>query len=88
MANIKSSKKRAQIAERNRVRNQAYKSAIRTAIKKVHQALTAKQGNPTDVLNQAFGLLDSAVFKGILHKRTVARTKSRLQLAANKQVAA
>ena len=87
MANIKSSKKRAQIAERNRVRNQGYKSAIRTAIKKLHVALTDGEGNPTEALNKANGLLDSAVLKGILHKNTVARYKSRLQLAVNKKSA-
>ena len=34
MANIKSAKKRVLIAEKNRVRNVAFKSSIKTAVKK------------------------------------------------------
>ncbi|NTW20406.1 MAG: 30S ribosomal protein S20, partial [Nostocales cyanobacterium W4_Combined_metabat2_030] len=34
MANTKSALKRAQIAERNRLRNKAYKSAVKTLMKK------------------------------------------------------
>ena len=63
MANIKSAKKRVLVAEANRVRNVAFKSSIKTAVKKVYQ------------------LCDKAVVKGILHKNTAARKKSRLVLA-------
>jgi small subunit ribosomal protein S20 len=34
VANNKSSKKRIEIAERNRLRNRSYKSAVRTLIKR------------------------------------------------------
>ena len=88
MANIKSSKKRVLIAERNRVRNVAAKSEIKTAVKKV---LAAAQAKDTDAvatsLSHAYKLCDKAVSKGILHKNTAARKKSRLTIAVNKLLA-
>ncbi len=90
MPNIKSAKKRVDIAERNRRRNQAYKSAIRTAIKRVHEGVTGK----IDVqelqarVSKAYSLIDKAVLKGIVHKNAGARYKSRVMKALNKTQAA
>ena len=42
MANIKSSKKRILVAERNREKNVAFKSSIKTAIKKVLELAEGK----------------------------------------------
>ena len=85
MANIKSAKKRVLIAEANRQRNVAFKSSIKTAIKK---ALLLAEGNNKDELNasvsKVYQLCDKAVSKGILHKNTAARKKSRLVLAIKK----
>ena len=85
MANIKSAKKRVLIAEKNRIRNVAFKSSIKTAMKKV---LELAAGEDKEALNaaisQAYKLCDKAVSKGILHKNTAARKKSRLTLAINK----
>lgn len=85
MANIKSAKKRVLIAEANRQRNVAFKSAIKTAVKKV---LALAEGEDKDALNaalsRAYQLCDKAVSKGILHKNTAARKKSRLTLAVKK----
>ena len=85
MANIKSAKKRVLIAEANRQRNVAFKSAIKTAVKKV---LALAEGEDKDALNaalsKAYQLCDKAVSKGILHKNTAARKKSRLTLAVKK----
>ena len=85
MANIKSAKKRVLIAEKNRVRNVAFKTSIKTAIKKV---LELAKGEDKDALNKAvsrvYQLCDKAVVKGILHKNTAARKKSRLTVAVNK----
>ena len=60
------------------------KSAIRTAIKK---ALNGEQAAREEGLKQAFSLLDRAVLKGILHKNTAARYKSKLSVSLNKQSA-
>ena len=85
MANIKSAKKRVLIAEANRQKNVAWKSSIKTAVKKV---LELAQGDDKDALNSAlskvYQLCDKAVSKGILHKNTAARKKSRLSLAVKK----
>lgn len=85
MANIKSAKKRVLIAEANRVRNVAFKTSIKTAVKK---ALTLATGEDKEALNSAvskvYQLCDKAVSKGILHKNTAARKKSRLVLAIKK----
>ena len=85
MANIKSAKKRVLIAEVNRQRNVAFKTSIKTALKK---ALALAEGEDKDALNSAiskvYQLCDKAVSKGILHKNTAARKKSRLVLAIKK----
>ena len=85
MANIKSSKKRILIAERNAARNVAFKSSIKTAVKKVLESLKEGQVEVAkENLKQAYKLYDKAVGKGILHKNTAARKKSRLTKAVNK----
>lgn len=85
MANIKSAKKRILVAEANRQRNVAFKTSIKTALKK---ALALAEGDDKDALNAAvskvYQLCDKAVSKGILHRNTAARKKSRLVLAINK----
>ena len=85
MANIKSAKKRVLIAEANRQRNVAFKSSIKTAAKK---ALELASSDDKEALNAAlskvYQLCDKAVVKGILHKNTAARKKSRLTLAVKK----
>lgn len=88
MANIKSSKKRVLTAEKSALRNVAFKSSIKTAIKKV---LELAKGKDKEALNTAvsrvYQLCDKAVVKGILHKNTAARKKSRLTIALNKLTA-
>ena len=86
MANTKSALKRAQIAERNRLRNKAYKSAVRTLMKKYFTAVEAYAANPNPELKQqvdermseAYSKIDKAVKRGILHPNNGARKKSRL----------
>lgn len=77
MPRIKSAKKRVLVTERNRQRNMAMKSAIRTAIKKVLTTGTEES------LRLAYSLLDRAVLKGILHKNTAARYKARVAKASS-----
>ncbi len=88
MANIKSAKKRVLIAEANRQRNVAFKTSIKTAVKK---ALELASSEDKEALNSAvskvYQLCDKAVVKGILHKNTAARKKSRLTLAVKKLAA-
>ena len=85
MANIKSAKKRVLIAEANRQRNVAFKTSIKSAIK---NALALAERDDKDALNasisKVYQLCDKAVSKGILHKNTAARRKSKLVLAIKK----
>ena len=88
MANIKSAKKRVLTAERNHERNVAFKTSIKTALKKVLELAKAKDEDAMKAaLSKAYQLCDKAVSKGILHKNTASRKKSRLTIAAKKLLA-
>jgi len=87
MPNIKSAKKRVLVAERNHEKNVAVKSSIKTAVKKVLVALKSDKDKVQELLNHAYKLLDSSVSKGVLHKNTAARKKSRLTKFVNKTLA-
>lgn len=86
MANIKSAIKRAQIAERNRLRNKAYKSAIKTLTKNYLVAVEQYVANPSDEVKQevqqrmsaAYSKIDKAVKRGVLHANNGAHKKSTL----------
>jgi small subunit ribosomal protein S20 len=77
MANIKSQIKRNRQNEGLRMRNKSVNSDLKTSIKKVETAAAA--GEPTDDLYRAAQKkIDVATSKGVLHKKTAARKKSRL----------
>jgi small subunit ribosomal protein S20 len=89
MANIKSAVKRVEIAERNRLRNKSYKSAVKTLMKKCLLLAEKYGSDPTSdnlaAVNQqmsaAFSKIDKAVKRGVLHPNNGARKKSRLARA-------
>lgn len=84
MANLKSSKKRIRSDERKRIRNVMVRSSIKTAIKKVEQAI--EQGDvklAEERFSEAASSLDSAAAKGIIHKNNSSRHKSRLMKKLN-----
>ncbi|MGL4391881.1 MAG: 30S ribosomal protein S20 [Fusobacteriaceae bacterium] len=84
MAHSTSAKKRIEIAERNRKRNQAVKSRVKTMAKKVLSAIEDKSKElATTSLSVAYKELDKAVSKGILKANTAARKKARLALKVN-----
>lgn len=92
MANNRSAKKRIQVAERNRLRNRSYKSALRTLMKRCLTACSGYGGGEGEVsreaieqsLNAAFSKIDKAVKVGVLHKNGGAHKKSRLSAAVKK----
>ena len=94
MANNKSSKKRIEIAERNRLRNRSYKSALRTLMKRCFTACSAYSQQPGDVakdavqasLSAAFSKIDKAVKVGAVHRNTGAHQKSRLSAAVKQAI--
>ncbi len=89
MANTKSAQKRIRSNERKRVRNQAYRSRAKTAVKKAEQQIFSNQDS-VEAVREAIKVLDKAAGKGIIHKNNAARRKSRLvkKLIAAQQNAA
>lgn len=93
MANIKSAIKRVKIAERNRLRNKTYKSAVKTLMKKYLAAVDTYTANPSPELEKevqqhmanAYSKIDKAVKRGVLHPNTGARKKSNLAKALKRQ---
>ena len=84
MAHSRSAKKRVLIAERNRERNQAVKSRVKTMTKKVLTAVEVKEVEAANAaLSVAYKELDKAVTKGIIKKNTASRKKARLAAKVN-----
>jgi small subunit ribosomal protein S20 len=79
MANHASAKKRARRNEKRADMNKSRRSRIRTFLKKVEAAISAKDsGEAKEALRLAQPELQKGIAKGILHKNTVARKLSRL----------
>ena len=79
MANTKSAKKAIKVQERRRVRNQMVKTKVRTAFKKANKEVASGDAEAAKAqVIQATSEMDKAVAKGIIHKNTAARKKSRL----------
>ena len=82
MANIKSATKRIRTNERNRKRNQAAKSALRTAVKGFRAAVAGKDVEAAKKgLASAQSVIDRSAKKGVIPKRTASRYKARLAQA-------
>jgi small subunit ribosomal protein S20 len=79
MANHKSALKRVrQTAKRNEI-NRSNRSKLRTQIKKLRGAVvSADKSASGELLTPTISLIDKAVNKGLIHKNTAARYKSRL----------
>ena len=79
MANHASAKKRVRRNEKRTDMNQACRSRIRTFVKKVETAISAKDAHvAVEALRVAQSELHKGVAKGVLHKNAVARKLSRL----------
>jgi small subunit ribosomal protein S20 len=81
VANIKSQKKRnitnAKAAERNKATRSELKSRTKTAVRTI-----GDDSNP-EAVRVAVKKIDSAASKGVIHKNTAARRKSRLMKKVN-----
>ena len=79
MPNHKSSEKRVRQNEKRRAVNRSNRSNLRTQIKKLRTAVAASDKNQSqELLMPTISAIDKAVNKGVLHKNTAARYKSRL----------
>ncbi len=80
MAHTLSAQKRIRQSEKRRMRNKSYKSKVSTYLKKVNLAM--EENKPKDEVMEAYKnwqkVLDKTTQKGIIHKNTCARRKSRM----------
>ena len=84
MANIKSAKKRILVNDTKTARNKAIKSKVKTCVKKVDEAVVAKDAAVAkEALLVAITELNKATSKGVYHKNTTSRKISRLTKAVN-----
>jgi len=89
LPNTRSAAKRVRQNEKRRLRNRMHKGRARSFVKKALKLI--EQGDldaAEEMVRQAVSALDRAWERGVLHKNTVARKKSRLmrRLNAAKQV--
>lgn len=75
MANHRSAEKRTRQNEKRNAINRSNRSRLRTAIKKTRAASGSEAG---ELLLTTVSLIDKAVNKGLIHRNTAARYKSRL----------
>ncbi len=84
MPNIKSAIKRVKVNEGRRAQNISVKSDMRTAVKKVETLVVNNDVETAkSALITAAKKLDKAARKGLIHKNTAARQKSRLAKKLN-----
>ncbi len=76
MANIKSQKKRNITNAKRHERNKAVKTELKTRIKTANEVSPDDDGG--EALRAAQKRIDMATSKGVIHKNTAARMKSRL----------
>jgi len=86
LANTASSEKRNRQTQKRRVRNVAVRSSVKTAVKKLRDALD--KGDAAAAKQALPGALASAASKGVLHKNAASRRISRLAHAVAKTAAA
>ena len=88
MANHKSALKRDRQSKVRRLRNRMNKSTMKTAIKKVEEALVAgSEDDAKAALKAAIPVIQRTATKGSIHKNNASRKVSRLTRRVNKMQA-
>jgi small subunit ribosomal protein S20 len=84
LANHKSAIKRARQSEERRVRNRSRKTRMKTAIKKLEEALSQRSPELAQAkLKEAISVIDKTASKGVIHRNTASRKISRLSKRVN-----
>jgi len=79
MANHFSALKRARQTEQKTTQNRANKSRLRTALRSLREAIAKGDKEAAQkAYNSTASIVDKGVQKGVLHKNTASRYKSRL----------
>lgn len=82
MPNTASAKKRLRQDVVRRQRNRAVKSSLRSQLRKVREAIAAKEVETSETEFRTFAAkLDKAASQNVIHANAAARTKSRLSQA-------
>jgi small subunit ribosomal protein S20 len=69
----------------HRERNRRYRSQLRSTLKQIRTVIDGKdQAAAKKQLNQAISLIDKMAGKGIIHRNTASRYKSRLNARLSK----
>lgn len=84
MANHKSAEKRHRQSLKRRTRNRSVKSAVRTALSKAQEDITAGSSSAVQTARKAESALAKAAVKGVIHRKTAARKASRLAKASQR----
>ncbi len=85
MANHPSAEKRNRQRITKTARNRAVSSTVRTLVKRVRDAITAKdKAAAKKALVSAIRAIDKASTKGVVHVKTASRTVSRLSAQVHK----
>lgn len=89
MPNTKTAKKQLLINERNRERNQHYKSLMKTTMKKARTVIDAGEdrNEAQAAINKAVKVLHRTASRGIIKRQNASRRISRLMTSFNKQFA-
>ena len=88
MANSAQARKRARQAEKNRAHTASLRSRLRTAVKRVRQAIVAGDKSAAqEVFQKSVSVIDSIAEKKVVHKNKAARTKSRLSAQIKRMAA-
>lgn len=84
MASHKSALKRIKQTRKRETVNRSHITKLRHQIRKLRTALDAKdKAGAQSLLGSTLALIDHSVHKGVLHRNTAARYKSRLSLRFN-----
>lgn len=79
MPNLKDAEKRDRQSKKLRAHNRAIKSTVRTSVKDFELAVSKNDGATAKTcFDKVVKLIDTAAGKGVYHKNTAARKKSRL----------
>jgi small subunit ribosomal protein S20 len=82
MPNTPSAKKRMRQDADRRIRNRSTKSVLRTQVRKIREAIAAKELDKCqDEFKTLVKKLDKAASHNVIHPNRAARTKSRLSAA-------
>lgn len=76
MPNTKSPKKRMRSSAKARLRNRAHRSVLRSVVKDVRTETTKEAAEQK--LAEAVSMLDKSASRGLIHRKTASRNRSRL----------